>query len=437
MVWGQTLERAERAFDAGKYAEAASLFEKAHQESPACDSLFGLGMARYRLHQLDAALIAFQSAVQCDPKNVLAQLALAEALSEKGNQNEALAAYTRVLNLEPGNISALQGAATIYLRGKLHNKAVEVLEQLVRLVPSDPQIHADLGSEYVAMGNPEGAALQFQEALHLKPNHPSALLGLANVYLRRGEESRAIELLQQVARLAPKAFEPHFLLGTADNRLGRYQDALAELQLAQRLGANDSELYYHLARAYAGLGRSEERLQALDKFTSLTNKVKEDTEARRRALQLIEEAKALVTSNNLDAAVARLEEARERQPPDDQLLFRLASLHYDLHHDGVARSYVEEAISLSPSKWLYHYLLGLIDIRSRRWAQAQTSLETALGLNPSSADLYNSLGQLALAQGDPKRAIVNFERATTLDPGQDSYRLNLEAAKRAATLVRE
>jgi len=391
LAYGQTLERAERAFDAGKYGEAASLFEKAHQESPGCESLFGLGMARYRLQQVDAALIAFQSAVQCDPKQVLAQLALAEALAQKGNLNEALAAYTRVLKLEPANTAALQGAATIYLRGKSHNQAVEVLEKLVRVTPSDPQAHADLGAEYVAVGNPDGAELQFQEALRLKPNHPSALLGLANIHLRKGEEAQAIALLQTVVTMVPNAFQPRFLLGSAYNRLGRYPEALAELQHAQRLGANDSELYYHLARAYGGLGRTAERAQALAQFTALTSQAKEDTEARRRTLKLVEEAKALVDSGDLNAAVARLEEARELRPPDDQLLFRLASVHYDLHHDAVARSYVEEAISLSPSEWIYHYLLGLIETRSRRWAQAQSSLGTALRLNPSSADVQSAL----------------------------------------------
>jgi hypothetical protein len=39
--------------------------------------------------------------------------------------------------------------------------------------------------------------------------------------------------------------------------------------------------------------------------------------------------------------------------------------------------------------------------------------------------------------GDPKRAVASFQRAAELDPKQESYRLNLEAAKRAAVDVRK
>src|ERR1041385_110097 len=87
VAWCQALEQAQRAFDAGRYAEAARLFEKAHQDSRRCDILFFLGMARYRMQQPDAALIAFQSAIQCDPKLLPAHLAMGEAYAERGNRN--------------------------------------------------------------------------------------------------------------------------------------------------------------------------------------------------------------------------------------------------------------------------------------------------------------------------------------------------------------
>ena len=143
---------------------------------------------------------------------------------------------------------------------------------------------------------------------------------------------------------APNAFEPRYLLGTAYNRLGRFQDALVQLQGAVRRNANEAEVYYHLARAYGGLGRQDERAQALARFAQLTKKGKEDAEGQRRAVSLIDEAKALVEQGNLRLALARMEEARELRPSDDRLLFRLASVYYDLRQYDLAQGYAQEAL---------------------------------------------------------------------------------------------
>jgi tetratricopeptide (TPR) repeat protein len=255
-------------------------------------------------------------------------------------------------------------------------------------------------------------------------------MGLGNLCLKNGEEERAIELLRKSVDAAPNAYEPRFLLGSAYNRLGRYPDALVQLQAAIRLGGNDPEVYYHLARTYGGLNRPDDRAEALARFAQLTRKSKDDAEAQRRALKLIEEAKSLVDSGNLHLAAARMEEARELRPSDDRLLFRLASLYFDLKHYDLAQSYVQEATALAPSEWLYHYLAGLIAMGSGRWDQASGNLETAAHLNASAAEVQNAIGEVALHRGDRQSAIAAFELAVKLNPAEPAYRLNLDAARR-------
>ena len=103
-----------------------------------------------------------------------------------------------------------------------------------------------------------------------------------------------------------------------------------------------------------------------------------------------------------------MEEARELRPSDDRILFRLASVQYDLQRYDPARNYAQEAISLAPSDWPYHYLLGLIDKELPAMAGSQSSLEVAARLNPSAADVHNALGEVALLPGDLQRAMAAF-----------------------------
>jgi tetratricopeptide (TPR) repeat protein len=433
----QTVEKGQRAFDAGDFGTAAELFEKARKQEPArCDIHFYLGLARYRLKHLGPSLIAFQSAAKCDPKFVPAHLAVAEAYLEMGNDNEAVSAYTRALSIDPRNAAALRGAAAVYLRNQVNEKAVPLLEALVALDAGDHRARADLAAAYAATSNREAAETQYREVLRRTPADASALMGLANLLLKQGEENQAIALLQESAAAAPKAFEPRYLLGAAYNRLSRFNEALVELQAALRLGGSSSaEVHYHLARTYGGLQRPEDRRAALARFAELSRKSKEDVEAQRAALRLAERASQRVAAGDLRGALELMEEARQLRPADDRLLFRLASLQFDLRRYDLARNYVQEAISLAPTAWLYQYLLGLVEKNSGRWREAQTCLDIAIRLNPEAAEAHNALGDVALNENDPQRAIASFERAAQLDPKEPAYRLNLEAARRAAARV--
>ena len=111
-----------------------------------------------------------------------------------------------------------------------------------------------------------------------------------------------------------------------------------------------------------------------------------------------------------------MERARDLRPQDASILFRLASLDYDLARYSPARDAIQEALALAPSEWIYHFLLGLIEGRSGRLQASRESLEIAVRLNPSAADAYNALGEVALPLGDEATAAASFKKAASLAP---------------------
>lgn len=401
------------------------------QAKPDCGAPFRAGLEAYGKKDLSQALIEFRAAVACDAKLVAAHLAIADLYAERGNEAEALAALLRALEIEPKNRLALGAASTLYLKNGLHNKALPLLETLVGIEPRTAAAHADLAAVYAASGNREGAEKQFQMALDLEPNYFPALAGLGNLLARSGEQERAMPLLRKAVAAQPKAFAGHFLLGSALNRMNQFAEARAELEQAIALGGKrEAQVFYQLARACGGLGMAEERRAALAKFSELSKQEKESEEAQRQANARIDEARVLLQENKLEAAVERLELAREARPGDATLLFRLAGLHFDLQRFDTAREYAQAAISISPSTWLYHYLLGLTERSANHLADAKASLETAAKLAPTEAPVFNALGEVLLEQGQKAKAIENFALAVKLAPENSTYRKNLEFAKR-------
>jgi Flp pilus assembly protein TadD len=294
---------------------------------------------------------------------------------------------------------------------------------------ADPALRADLGALYGAIGDLASAEEQFRKALQLQPNDPSALTGLGNLKLKQGQPEAAVELLEQAVKLVPTAHEPHFLLGSAYNGTERFEDAVRELTTAIRLGGSDPEIYYHLARAYGRLGLSVERDEALKKFSELKKQSLDEADRRREAAKLLAEAKDVVLAGDLVAATELVERSHALNPDDPETVFRLAGLQFDQRLYDLARQNAREATEMAPSDWRPHFLLGLIERASGNPTAARTSLEVAARLNPAAAEVQNELGHVAMANKDPEKALVHYERAVELAPGNKDYALDLAAAR--------
>ncbi|MDQ6707530.1 MAG: tetratricopeptide repeat protein [Acidobacteriota bacterium] len=420
-----------RAFAAGRYEDAARLLGQARDDPGACEAAFYRGLAHYRLKQLDQAIIDLQSAIQCAPGNPDSFVVLAAAYSDKGNDDRAVAAFDAALELQPSNVQALRAAATLDLRHERNERAITKLEKLVVLDRNDAQAHSDLGAAYAGTSSLARAREQFEQALKLRPGTASALVGLGNVFLKTGHIEEALGKLTEAVKAEPRAYEPHFLLASAYNTLGRYSEALGECNEALRLGGTDSEVYYHLARAYRGLERPEDARKALERFSALRSQSGREVEGRREAARLMTQAKPLVDEGRLPEAIALLERAIGLDGKNPRVLFRLAGLYYDTRQFDRARHNIQAAIDLAPSEYLYHYLSGLVEKDSGKLDAARARFETAIRLNPSAADGFNQLGDLAMSRRSFAEAIQYFEKATRLDPADPAYRLNLQVATEA------
>jgi tetratricopeptide (TPR) repeat protein len=423
---------AKNAFASGDYGTAIRLIETNTQEFRKCDGTLLSGLVRYRLKQLDQALIDLTAAAACNETATAARAALAEAWLAKGDDQRALASFEAILRAEPENAPALSRAAQLYLKHDLNSQAAEVLERLVRMRPGDSKVYSDLGAARAGLNDFAKARESFEAALRIDPSNVSALIGLGHVELKSSQPEAAIGLLSRAAKSDPAAFEPHVLLATAWSDKKQYEDAIRECNEALRRGGDDPQIYYHLARAYRAAGDEEASRKAMAQFAALRSKANDDEEKKREAARMAEQAKTLVNEGRLREAIALLERSRALGASDPQLMFRLAGLYYDTRQFDRAREDVEAAIALAPAEWTYHYLAGLIAKSTGRLAEAAKNLSTASRLNPAGAEVFNELGNVAMAQKNYPEATRDFATAAQLDPREPAYKTNAQAARQLA-----
>jgi len=262
----------------------------------------------------ETALTEAKKAVEADPSNAEARIALAVTLEDTGQSSEALAEAEHATELAPVNGAAhLELGALLFKQNKLEraikearlavaaapeNKsahflllislfyhdddAIDVAREALAVSPFDAEMHHLLGAALMRRGNFTNAFNQLSYSVLLKPNGEEALSNLHRALLGLINSSAASKLLHQAASTIPESsaalddlawvFATH---PSEDLRDGQEAVRLAKhaCALTKR---TDPILLATLATAYAETGNFSEAIntiqESLSKARSSSNK---------------------------------------------------------------------------------------------------------------------------------------------------------------------
>lgn len=157
-------------YSEGDFAEACRLLEEAASRLPKDAHLHYLlsrSLSRQGRHE-ESVSEAIRSG-QMSKGDVLGDLALGDALAEKGDLLSAAACYQKALAKRPGLAQAHIGLARCYLAlGRPEAAEVEA-EEGRRLAPRDPDALYWAGRTAISLNRPKDAARLFQSALDSRP----------------------------------------------------------------------------------------------------------------------------------------------------------------------------------------------------------------------------------------------------------------------------
>ena len=188
---------------------------------------FLLGEAELKASNWKAAQDALERSLKLNPNFDQAMTALARALHQQGEDEEALQWVEKAIQANPKNLRAW------YQKGWISVKS-----------------------------DPDGAMAAFDKALDIQPGFAMAHRDLGLILLQKGRYKEAATHLEQAAVLGLAHARLYNFLGIAYSRTGRYQDAVKVYTKALDREPDFAEAHLNLSYAYEKLNRPQSaRLQ--------------------------------------------------------------------------------------------------------------------------------------------------------------------------------
>jgi tetratricopeptide (TPR) repeat protein len=278
--------------------------------------------------EYSAALSLFDQIGRDDAQKTELRLIQASALNSAGRPREARAIAEEIISREPDNAGALLALAdSAALEGRDRERRT-LLERIIRINPDNIRALTDLGNIALGARSLGAAARYFDQALNAGGQNGEALVGRGIVYRYSRDPKRAEQLFNRAVSLYPQWARPLHERARLYKGAGFNGDALADLDAAERL---EPDNYWIAVDRGAVLVELNRRPEALEEFN--------------RAI-------ALAPGNFL----AYVYSAGIKDAAGD--------------YAGAEQDYLM-LVKLRPDYYFAFEGLGMIRMRSRRWAEAR------------------------------------------------------------------
>ncbi|RKY39801.1 MAG: hypothetical protein DRP85_09530 [Candidatus Makaraimicrobium thalassicum] len=302
-------------------------------------------LARYHinLRQVDEAvklLNGYMDTVRTGPDFLKAKLFLAAVDFQEQRPDEALKLVDEVLKENPADIKAHELKGDMLAARKDFVGATGEYRAVLDEAPDNYQVRLKLARVHLANQEPNLAKDALKKTLELNPRVLQAGMGLAAIYRQEGKNQLALEQLEKVLEVNPDAtpaLEQIVDIMIKEKKPGEKILARIEQQLAKR---PQNPLYHVLlGRFYIISRRPELARKNLNKALELDPENQQAIFALARLEQL---------EGSLDAAIARYEDLRKRNPNHPGLAMITASLYEKEGKTDKAAAIYREVLEKNP-----------------------------------------------------------------------------------------
>ncbi|MBN3939407.1 serine protease, partial [Nostoc sp. NMS9] len=302
-------------YDQKKLDAAVAAYEKAIQLNPNyADAYYNLGNALSEQKKLDAAVTAYQKAIQLNPNDAKAYYNLGIALTQQKKLDAAVAVLQKVIQLNPNDATGYIILGLLLSQQNKSDAAVSAYEKAIQLNPNDARAYNNLGDALYDQKKLDAAVAAYEKAIQLNPNYADAYYNLGNALSEQKKLDAAVTAYQKAIQLNPNDAKAYYNLGIALTQQKKLDAAVAVLQKVIQLNPNDATGYIILGLLLSQQNKSDAAVATLQKVFKLPEN--DSTISRRDKHTFAHTALGLVfqQQGKLKQAIQQFDKAEEIDP---------------------------------------------------------------------------------------------------------------------------
>lgn len=364
----------------------------------------------------DQALAAYTKALEINPRQVQALVALVGMQISNNQLPEAAKSLLRLQAEAPGNLFTRYYAARIkHLKGD-YAAARTDFQHLLNLAPDNPTVLLASGLNELRLNALVQAETQLARVVSAQPGNAAARFYLAQTYLQLGRPENVANVLAPLLNTAQPSAEPLLLGAQARLMQGDAKGADELFQQAAKLHGKSPSVRVALALATAAKGDTDAAVNELQLVASASDGVEAD-------LRLIS---ARIARKEYEAALGSIKTLEKKRPEMAAAAELRGQVLLKISDPASAREAFELALKKEPRYLPAIANLAELDLQAKQPEKAIKRLEELEKLDPGNANIALARATLATRTGaDPAEVLKWLQRAVQMDPRDARARMLL------------
>ncbi|WP_439115354.1 XrtA/PEP-CTERM system TPR-repeat protein PrsT [Hydrogenophaga sp.] len=357
------------------------------------------------------ARAAFERAQSIDPEYFAATAALAALDVVDGKPQEAQKRFEAAVQRNPKNAPALMALAELKLgAGGSKDEVADLIRKAVDAAPTDKAPRLMLAEHYLRQHDAKNALSTAQAAVAARPDAPELLDALGRAQTANGEHNQALSSFNKMVGLLPGSPLPYVRMATAHSA---NQDSPAAMQSLRRA----LEIQPDLLSAQRGLADLAVKANQPSEALAVSRTVQK--QRPKDAVGFVLEGDIHAAGKNWGLA-ADAYRAGLKVAAGPELVIKLHAALSMGGKAGDAERLAADWLKNKPKDPAVPLYLGDRAIAARQWTDAQRHYERVIERQPKNALALNNLAWVAGRLGRTD-AVALAERANEAAPNQPAF----------------